>query len=135
VIRGATVIDVAKAKSKSAPLGREPVLAKVRALCLSFPGAIEKLSHGEPTWFTKERGRVFAMFDDHHHGAPHIALWIPSTHDAQEMLVAADPARYFVPPYVGVKGWIGVVLDTNPDWGALPQLVTDAHALVSTRRR
>lgn len=119
---------MAKSKTK---LDRDTVLAKVRAICLAFPGAVEKPSHGEPTWFTKERGRVFAMFDDHHHGAPHISLWIPATHDGQEMLVAADPARYFVPPYVGVKGWIGVVLDTSPDWPAVAQLVADGHALVA----
>lgn len=126
---------VAKSKKPAGPLDREQVLVHVRKVCLGFPGAIEKLSHGEPTWFTKERGRVFAMFDDHHHGAPHISLWLPSTLDGQDMLVSAEPSRYFVPPYVGPKGWVGVVIDVAPDWAALLELVGDAHALVSQPKR
>ena len=106
-------------------------LAKLRKICLSVPGAIEKESHGEPTWFTGEKGRVFAMFDNHHHDAPHISVWLPTPRELQETLVASDPAKYFVPPYVGSKGWVGVVLDTNPDWKVVEGLIREAFASVT----
>lgn len=101
---------------------------------MAIPGAFEKLSHGEPTWFTGPKGKVFAMFDDHHHGAPHVSVHVAGTLDQQESLVATDPARYWVPPYVGHRGWIGIVLDTGPDWDEVAALVHEAHRLVSAPR-
>ena len=83
---------------------------------MALPEANEKISHGEPTWFAG-KGKVFAMLDDHHHGATHLAVWLPQPFDAQEALIGSDPARFFRPPYVGVSGWVGVVLDTGPDLG------------------
>jgi hypothetical protein len=56
------------------------------------------------------------MLDNHHHGSPHLAVWLPQPTDAQETLIAADPVRFFRPPYVGPSGWVGVVLDTESDW-------------------
>jgi predicted DNA-binding protein (MmcQ/YjbR family) len=109
-------------------------LARLRELCLAIPGTFEKLSHGEPTWFTGEKGKVFAMFDNHHHGAAHISVHVAATLDLQELLVAQDPARYWVPPYVGHKGWIGIVLDTKPDWNVVAQLLHEAFAMVSAAK-
>lgn len=111
-------------------------LERLRRICLSIDGAVEKTSHGEPTWFAGEKGRVFAMFDNRHHGALHVSVWLPAPVGAQGGLVKSDPARYFVPPYVGVKGWIGVVLDTKPDWKVVESLVNEAFVLVAkpTRR-
>ncbi|MBP7286877.1 MAG: MmcQ/YjbR family DNA-binding protein [Nannocystaceae bacterium] len=119
---------------RAAPTTREHVLAKLRAICLAQPGALEKLSHGEPTWFRGPKGKVFAMFDDHHHGAPHISVWLAATMDQQEALVAAEPARYFRPPYVGHRGWVAAVLDDSPDWRAVEALVREAFALVAPTR-
>lgn len=110
-------------------------LAKLRKIVLAIPGAIEKLSHGEPTWFTGEKGKVFAMFDNHHHGAAHISVYFAATLDAQELLVAQDPARYWRPPYVGHKGWIAVVLDTGPDWNAVEHLAREAFAMIAAPKR
>lgn len=71
-----------------------------------------------------------------HHGAGRPGLWIRSAHVTQDMLVHAEPARYFVPPYVGPKGWVGAYLDGTPDWSALTDLVRDAHrGLIPARRR
>ena len=108
-------------------------LARLRAICLALPEAIEKPSHGEPTWFAG-KGKVFAMLDDHHHGAPHLSVWLPAPLGAQEALIDSDPKRFFRPPYVGGSGWVAVVLDARPDWGMVAYLVEQAFRLVAHRR-
>ena len=69
---------------------------------------------------------------DHHHGAPHLSLWLPAPAGAQEALVGSDPDRYFRPPYVGHRGWVGVVLDTRPDWPVVAGLVEEAYRHVAS---
>ncbi len=86
----------------------EEQVERVRRICLALPGTTEKLSHGEPTFFVKKR--VFAMFSNNHHNDGHVAVWIPAEPGAQESLVASLPAIYYRPPYVGVKGWVGIEL-------------------------
>ncbi len=113
--------------------GPAAIVSRLRRICLALPEAREQLSHGEPTWFAGA-GKVFAMLDDHHHGAPHLSVWLPQPLGAQEALVAADPARFFRPPYVGPSGWVGVVLDTGPDWEMVARLVRDAYVLVARPR-
>jgi len=97
---------------------------------MALPDANEKLSHGEPTWFAG-KGKVFAMLDDHHHGATHLAVWLPQPFGAQEALIGSDPERFFRPPYVGVSGWVGVVLDTGSDWDAIAALVREEYLTVA----
>lgn len=109
------------------------LIERLRAICLALPEAQEKVSHGEPTWFAG-RGKVFAMLDNHHHGAPHLSVWLPQPLGAQESLVEADSRRFFRPPYVGPSGWVGVVLDTKPDWTMVADLVRDAYVHVATRK-
>jgi predicted DNA-binding protein (MmcQ/YjbR family) len=109
---------------------RKTVLARLRTICLGLPDAREKVSHGEPTWFAG-KGKVFAMLDDHHHGAEHLSVWVPAGLGAQEALIDSDPKRYFRPPYVGVSGWVGVVLDAKPDWTQVAWLVEQAYRLVA----
>jgi predicted DNA-binding protein (MmcQ/YjbR family) len=129
---------MAKARPPAAP-ARVPsgarAVARIRKLCLALPEAVEKPSHGEPTWFAGEKGRVFAMLDDHHHGAEHLSVWVPLPLGAQEALIARDPARFFRPPYVGGKGWVAIVLDGAPDWEEVARLVAEAHATVARPRR
>jgi|RhiMetdeSRZDD1v2_1073273.scaffolds.fasta_scaffold495156_2 hypothetical protein len=108
-------------------------LTRLRAICLALPEAHEKISHGEPTWFAG-KGKVFAMLDNHHHGAAHLSVWLPAGLGAQEALIESDPKRYFRPPYVGSGGWVGVVLDTQPDWGVVAWLVEQAYRMVAHRR-
>lgn len=98
-----------------------------------MPEANERLSHGEPTWFAG-KGKVFAMLDNHHHGAEHLSVWLPQPIGAQSALIEADPARFFRPPYVGAGGWVGVVLDTHPDWDMVAAMVRDAYLHVATRK-
>ena len=85
-------------------------LARVRRVCLALPGATEKLAWGAPTFRAGPKGKLFAMFADDHHGDGRIALWCHAPKGKQEVLVGAEPARYFRPPYVGPGGWIGLVL-------------------------
>jgi hypothetical protein len=109
----------------------ERLIERVRKICMALPEATEKVSHGEPTWFAG-KGKVFASIDDHHHGAPHCSVWLPQPLGVQEALCDAQPDRFFRPPYVGPSGWVGVVLDTKPDWGVVAGLVREAYLHVAT---
>jgi predicted DNA-binding protein (MmcQ/YjbR family) len=109
------------------------VLERLRRICLALPEANERISHGEPTWFAG-KGKVFAMLDNHHHGATHMGVWLPQPLGAQEALIDLDAKRFFRPPYVGVNGWVGVVLDTNPNWNAVASLIRDAYVHVATKK-
>jgi len=88
-------------------------LRRVRRICAAMPGATERLSHGEPTFFVHKR--VFAMFANNHHNDGHIAVWLPAPSGFQAMLVKSSPKIFFKPPYVGVRGWIGIELDRISD--------------------
>jgi predicted DNA-binding protein (MmcQ/YjbR family) len=108
-------------------------VARLRAVCMALPEANERVSHGEPTWFAG-KGKVFAMLDDHHHGGAHLSVWLPAADGAQEALIESDPKRFFRPAYVGSSGWVGVVLDTRPDWAVVAWLVEQAYRLVANPR-
>jgi hypothetical protein len=82
-------------------------------MCSSLPEVTEKLSHGEPTFFVRKK--VFAMFANNHHNDGHIAVWIPCDPPTQQELIHAWPETYFHPPYVGVKGWVGIELANISD--------------------
>jgi hypothetical protein len=106
---------------------------RLRAVCLALPGTSERLSHGEPTWFVRDR--AFVMLADEHHD-DRVAFWCAAPPGAQEVLVASDPGRFFRPPYVGPRGWVGVYLDVpDVDWEEISALVVDAHRHVSEKRR
>jgi hypothetical protein len=108
-------------------------LERVRALCQSFPGTEERLSHGEPTWFAGGR-RSFVMYADHHHDERE-AFWAAAPPGAQEALVREQPDRYFRPPYVGGRGWVGVWVDLEaPDWERIEEIVEDAWRQVAGSR-
>ncbi len=103
---------------------------RLRELCLALPEATEKLSHGEPTWFVR---KVFVSLADHHHD-DRLAFWCAAPPGVQEELVAADPERFFRPPYVGHRGWLGVYLDVEVDWAEIAEIVTDAYRCVAPRK-
>jgi predicted DNA-binding protein (MmcQ/YjbR family) len=107
------------------------VLGKLRRLCLALPDAKEQTSHGEPAFFVKKR--MFATFAnaDTHHGRGRHGVWIKAAAGRQERAVRTDPARFFVPPYVGVSGWVGVYLDDATRWDELADILRDAHALAA----
>jgi hypothetical protein len=112
-----------------APAPRRPrrtSLDRVRAHCLSLPETSERPSHGAPTFFIRQK-RAFVTFHDNHHGDGRVALWCAAPEGAQAGLVDAEPDRYFVPPYVGSRGWIGVRLDRDLPWDEIAGVIEDAY--------
>ena len=109
------------------------ITERVRAICMALADATEKLSHGEPTFFVK--GRQFANMDTNHHDSGHIAIVCAAPPGAQETLVAANPARFFRPPYVGHRGWLGIVLDDDADWDEVAGILAEAAADRRIRRK
>lgn len=91
----------------------EKQVDRVRTICLSLPEAWEKISHGEPTFFVRQK--VFAMCSINHHSDGHIAVCLPAAIGIQEMLIKKEPKKFYRPPYVGVRGWIGVELSQVSD--------------------
>lgn len=110
--------------------GEDP-LPRLREICLSLPGVTERLSHGEPTWFV---GRTFVMYADHHHD-DRLAFWCAAPVGSQDELTTTSPDRFFVPPYVGGRGWLGVRLDVPVDWAEIAELVLDAYRVVAPAKR
>jgi hypothetical protein len=110
---------------------RERVLGRLRTICLGLPETSERLSHGAPTFFIRGK-RPFVMVLTNHHGDGRFAIWCPAPTGLQQMLVEADPERFFVPPYVGQRGWLGVRLDRGLDWDELTGIVEDAFAEVAS---
>jgi hypothetical protein len=111
-----------------------PLTERVRSICLDFPDTMEKLSHAEPTWFVK--GKQYANMDTNHHNSGHIAVHCAAPSGAQETLIAANAKRFFRPPYVGGRGWIGIRLDDEDvDWGEVATLLADAVASVRSPAR
>jgi hypothetical protein len=107
-------------------------LRHVRKICLALPEATERLSHGSPTFFVRDK-KTFVMYLDDHHGDGRLALWCAAPPGTQTELVAADPERFFRPPYVGHRGWLGVRLDRSPDWTEIAEIIQDAYRQVAPK--
>jgi hypothetical protein len=114
------------------PRRLDPV-ERLRRICLALPEVSERLSHGEPAWFIQGK-RTLATLDDHHHGADHLAFWCPAPPGVQAELVEHEPDRFFRPPYVGPRGWLGVRIDLEPDWDEIAEIVRDAYRLVAPKK-
>jgi hypothetical protein len=84
----------------------EELIERVRRICMALPETTEKLSHGEPTWFVKKK--VFAMFSNNHHNDGHVAVTAPAPLGVQAALIEKSPRKFYKPPYVGGRGWIGI---------------------------
>jgi hypothetical protein len=112
---------------------RQRILTRLRDLTLGLPETSERLSHGAPTFFVQEK-RSFVMVLTDHHGDGRFAIWCAAPQGLQVMLVEADPERFFVPPYVGHRGWLGMRLDRALDWDELAGIVEDAYAEVAPRK-
>ena len=109
----------------------DTALERLRAVCFGLPAVEERLSHGTPSFFV--RGKMFASFADDHHGAGFTAAWCKADVERQQALVAEAPERYFVPPYVGKSGWVGVHLDAATDWEALTFIIEEAWSAVAPK--
>jgi hypothetical protein len=109
---------------------RKRTLARIRDLCLALPETSERPSHGAPTFFVRGR-RAFVMVLTDHHGDGRFAIWCAAAGGMQSMLVETDPERFFVPPYVGHRGWLGVRLDPGITADELAGIVEEAYAEVA----
>ena len=109
---------------------RERTLRHLRDICLAFPETSERLSHGAPTFFVRGK-RAFLMVLTNHHGDGRFAIWCAAPNGMQKLLVDADPDKFFVPPYVGHRGWLGVRLDRGVELEELTGLAEDAYAEVA----
>ena len=111
----------------------DEILERVRAIGLGLPEVIERLSHGAPTFFVGGK-KAFVMFHDDHHGDGRLAQWCAAEPGVQADLVNEEPDRFFVPPYVGHRGWIGVRLDRDLDWPEVAGIIDDAYRSVAPKR-
>ena len=99
---------------------------------MALPEVVERLSHGAPSFFVRGK-KTFVMFLDDHHGDGRLALWCAAPPGAQAEQVAEDPVRFFVPPYVGGRGWLGVRLDREPDWDEVTAICREAYRCVAPK--
>jgi hypothetical protein len=107
-------------------------LARVRKICLALPEVNERPSHGAPTFFVRDK-KTFVMFHDDHHGDGRLAIWCAAPLGAQEAMVQAEPDRFFRPADVGHRGWLGLRLDRELDWGEVAEVIEDAYRTVAPK--
>jgi hypothetical protein len=105
--------ELKRPSRKRPPDEGEKQIERVRRICLALPETMEKLSHGEPTFFVKKK--VFAMCSINHHNDEHVAVVLPAPIGVQQALIEASPRKYYRPPYVGGAGWVGVELPRVSD--------------------
>lgn len=118
---------------RDAPLTPRAVAAlhaKVSAIALALPETTERVAHGAPNYYLRDR-HPFAMLVDDHHRDGIVGMWVAAPPGAQAALIAADPRTFYRPAYVGHKGWVGVRLDRDPDWSAVASLLYDAHDTIA----
>jgi hypothetical protein len=109
-----------------------PELVRVRELCLALPEVTERLSHGSPTFFAGKK--TFVTWVDDHHGDGRMGVWVAAPPGVQAEMVQLEPERFFRPPYVGPRGWLGVRLDRQPDWDEMAGIIEDAYRTVAIKR-
>ena len=106
---------------------------RLRGICLALPEVTERPSHGAPSWFVRDKKSFVTLWADGHHADHFPHLWCAAPPGAQAALIAVNSARFFRPPYVGGRGWIGVRLGTPPaiDWTEIADLCEDAYRAVA----
>jgi hypothetical protein len=112
--------------------GTRNPLERLRKIIAALPETSERLSHGAPTFWGGKK--TFATFHLDHHGDGRVAVWCKVPPGAQEALVEADPEVFFVPPYVGPSGWVGIRLDRKLDWGVVAGLLEEGYRTVASKR-
>jgi hypothetical protein len=114
------------------PKGPDDRLERVREICLSLP-EVTVSAEGRPNF--RVRDKSFAWYMDNHHESGMVALWCKSTPGDRDGLIAADPDRFFVPPYVGPSGWLGIRLDVGEvDWTEIRELLEESYRAAAPRR-
>ena len=113
---------------------KDRTLDRLRRICLDLPEVTERPSHGAPTWFVSDKKSFVTFWVDGHHDLHFPHLWCAGPPGAQAELVAEDPDRFFRPPYVGHRGWLGVRMDGKVDWDETAELCRDAYRVVAPSR-
>ncbi|SCL18539.1 YjbR protein [Micromonospora rhizosphaerae] len=109
-------------------------LERLQAICSALPEVTERPSHGAPTWFVCGKKAFVMLHADGHHGNEFPHLWCAAPPGGQEELIAVNPGRFFRPPYVGGRGWLGVRLDGEVDWAEVAELCQDAYRVIAPNR-
>jgi len=115
------------------PAERKAVLQRLRTICLALPATSERPSHSAPSFFVRGKTCFLMLLDDHHDDGI-FGIWCAAPPGNQELLIGANPQRFFRPPYVGHRGWLGVRLNDGVDWDELTGIVEDAFATVAPKR-
>jgi hypothetical protein len=110
------------------------MLNNLRQICLSFPETTERLSHGAPAFFVRDKSTFVNVWLDGHHSNHFPHLWCAAAPGAQDDYIDRHPVRFFRPPYVGHRGWIGVRLDKQPDWDEIDAVCEDAYRMIAPRK-
>ncbi|GAB2633806.1 MmcQ/YjbR family DNA-binding protein [Nocardia goodfellowii] len=108
-------------------------LTQIRAICLALPESSERLSHGCPAFFVRGK-TVFTMFTEDAYEETGHTIWCPAPDGVQQELIDTEPDRFFKPPYVGHRGWLGVRLGVDPDWPEITEIVRDAYRQVAPKK-
>jgi hypothetical protein len=109
----------------------EDMADRLRAICGALPEVTERPSHGAPTWFVQDKKAFVTLWAQGHHDNRFPHLWCAAGPGEQEALIASSPGRFFRPPYVGHRGWIGVRLDDDTNWAEIAELCTDAYRVIA----
>ncbi|WP_214107773.1 MmcQ/YjbR family DNA-binding protein [Acrocarpospora catenulata] len=107
----------------------DEVLARVREICLALPEVVEKPFGGHSAPSFRIREKLFLMTSE-----DGLKMMFKAGPGVQAALVGSDPQRFFVPAYVGAKGWVGARLDTDQDWTELDELIRDSYRLIAPKR-
>ena len=110
----------------------EDIEGHLRSICLAFPGVTERQSHGAPAFFAG--GQFLTLWIDGHHDHHFPHLWCAAPPGVQDELVTSEPHRFFRPPYVGGRGWLGVRLDAGIDWSEIERICEEAFRTVAPRK-
>ena len=105
----------------------------MRNICLGLPEVSERLSHSAPSFFIRQK-KTLAMFHDDHHGDGELGIWCPAPRGVQAELVETQPDRFYVPAYVGHRGWLGMRLDRDPDWDEVAGVLVEAYRTVAPKK-
>ena len=122
------------APAERSSAGADDLVDRLRSICVGFPEVTERLSHGAPTWFIRNKTSFVTMWANGHHGNDFPHLWCAAPPGVQQEMVEAEPDRYFRPPYVGGRGWLGLRLDVDVDWDEIADICEDAYRTIAPKR-
>jgi len=108
-------------------------LEEIRRIAFALPEVTERISHGAPCFFIRDK-KTLCYFHNDHHGDERLCIWAPAPLGVQAEIVAQEPERFFVPPYVGGRGWIGVILNVDPDWEEVAGILEDSYRMVAPKK-